>query len=100
MSERIGTAYSTYCIANLMYVIDLCLNTRSHHPWTRVCSFECLPGRQLCYSLLVLYFDKSCNTSSVLKHICLFLKVITSQARDQNRPKVPVYDTKDKSARG
>ena len=94
------TRYCTYCSENLMNVVDLWLNTRSAHPLVGLWLSICLLGRWPCNPSLVFYFDESCDASSVLKHICFFLKVIASQARDQNRPKVPVYDTPNNSARG
>ena len=51
--------------------------------------------------LLVLpYFDKFSNSCPVLKRVSLLFKAVTSQARNQNGPKIPVDDTANKSAHG
>ena len=47
---------------------------------------------------LVFDFDKLGDARSVLEHIYFLLKAVASQARNQNRPKIPIYDTENKSA--
>ena len=50
--------------------------------------------------LRIFHFDQSSNARPVLKGIRLFFKAVASQARNQNRPKIPVDDTANESAHG